>query len=385
MSLRGRLVLLMVALVALGVVVSDLVAAAALRSVLRDQIEDSLDGAVPYAQRMLTGETAIDPMPPPQAGSPETPSMELRAGRLDATGALVGDPVGLFSRDGTPFLAIPPARLAATSGGGTLRFDARLAGERYRVLLAPLAGTGDVMALIISLRDVDDTLGRLQWVHLLVAEGLLAGVAGLGWLLVRLGLRPLRHMADTADAVAAGAVDSRVEVSGGAEVARLGAALNAAFDARWESEARLRTFVADASHELRTPLSAIRGYAELVRSGALGGDEANRALERVESEAARMGNLVGDLLTLTSCDRQRPLTLVPLELTALAAEALADAAAVEPGRPSRLVALHPVAVIADEAYVRQVLSNLLANVRHHTAPEVPVEVRVSAGRDTARV
>ena len=147
------------------------------------------------------------------------------------------------------------------------------------------------------------------------------------WVLVRVGLRPLEQMADTAGAIAGGDLSRRVEpATPRTEVGRLGLALNAmlarlegAFREREASEGRLRRFLADASHELRTPLASIRGYAELYRIGAArepAGVE--KAMRRIEDEAARMGVLVEDLLTLARLDEVRGRGQV-VDLAALAA------------------------------------------------------------------
>jgi two-component system OmpR family sensor kinase len=202
--------------------------------------------------------------------------------------------------------------------------------------------------------------------------------AGLGFWLVRVGLRPLDEMVDTADAIALGDIDRRIDASGGGrEVVRLAHALNGAFDARQTSEETLRQFVADASHELRTPLTSIRGYAELLRAGAVpDAEDADRAVRRIEAEAARMGVLVEDLLLLARMDQGRPLRREQVDLTIVAADAAADAKAVEPDRPVTLSAREPVLVTGDEARLRQVLSNLLANVRDHTPAGTPVDVSV---------
>jgi two-component system OmpR family sensor kinase len=194
------------------------------------------------------------------------------------------------------------------------------------------------------------------------------------------------HIADTADAVASGEVERRVEVAGGYEVARLGRALNSAFDARETSERALRAFISDASHELRTPLTSIRGYTELLQAGALTDDEAKqRALERIGHEAARMGVLVDDLLVLARLDERRPLQLADLDLAAIAADAVHDAQAVEPDRPIELVAPNPVPLLGDETGIRQVFANLLTNARMHTPPATRVEVRVTASGGDARI
>jgi two-component system OmpR family sensor kinase len=141
----------------------------------------------------------------------------------------------------------------------------------------------------------------------------------------------------------------------------------------------MRRFVADASHELRTPLTSIRGFAELYRQGAVQSPEdVARILRRVEDEAARMGLLVDDLLLLARLDQQRPLEQRPVDLLALATDAVQDARAVDPGRPVavQVVGSPPGPVTGDEARLRQVVGNLVTNALNHTPPGTPVLVSV---------
>jgi two-component system OmpR family sensor kinase len=155
--------------------------------------------------------------------------------------------------------------------------------------------------------------------------------------------------------------------------------IEAAFAERQASEARLRRFVADASHELRTPLAAVRAYAELFRGGAdAHPEDLPRLLRRIEDEAARMGGLVDDLLLLTRLDQGRPLERRPVDLGVVVTEAVEAARAVEPQRPLKLQlsGAGPVEVLGDHDRLRQVVDNLLANVRAHTPPRAPACVRV---------
>jgi two-component system OmpR family sensor kinase len=150
--------------------------------------------------------------------------------------------------------------------------------------------------------------------------------------------------------------------------------------------------VADASHELRTPLTSIRGFAELHRQGAVTDPaEVSRLLGRIEAEATRMGLLVEDLLLLARLDQQRPLQHRPVDLVVVAADAVEAARLRAPLRPLRLeVPPAPpaggagpageasgVVVPADEARVRQVVTNLVDNALQHTPPTAAVTVRVS--------
>jgi two-component system OmpR family sensor kinase len=152
----------------------------------------------------------------------------------------------------------------------------------------------------------------------------------------------------------------------------------------------MRQFVADASHELRTPLTTIRGFAELYRQGAVQNpDDVAKLVRRIEDEAARMGLLVEDLLLLARLDRERPLTLAPVELPVLAIDAVQAAEAIAPDRtitleirdePDRLVAY------GDDGRLRQVIGNLMTNALVHTPPEASVTLRLYAeAGDTAVV
>src|SRR4029077_7205442 len=199
-------------------------------------------------------------------------------------------------------------------------------------------------------------------------------------------------MERTAGAIAAGDLSQRVKiVDQNTEVGRVGIALNemmqqieTAFAARASSESRLRRFVGDASHELRTPLTSIRGYAELFRRGAADRPEdLAKAMRRIEEEADRMGSLVDDMLLLARLDQGRPVERQPVDLTRITRDAVDDARAVAPQRPIDYSPNGAVFVPGDEARLRQVLGNLLQNVRRHTPPETPVHVRVFGGENEA--
>jgi two-component system OmpR family sensor kinase len=238
---------------------------------------------------------------------------------------------------------------------------------------------------------VQATLHRLVVTEMFVVGGVLLAIGLLSWWLVRLGLRPLDRMAETAGAIAGGDLSKRVEPADDrTEVGQLGTALNTmlgrietSFEEQRASEARLRRFVADASHELRTPLTSIRGYAELFRRGAADRPEdLERAMRRIEDEGARMGLIVDDLLLLARLDQGRPLERRPVDLTALAGDAADDLRAADPDREVTLDAQRDVAVEGDEPRLRQVVANLLDNARTHTPAGTPVTIRLAVeGQD----
>jgi two-component system OmpR family sensor kinase len=155
------------------------------------------------------------------------------------------------------------------------------------------------------------------------------------------------------------------------------AQIESAFKAREASERKLRRFVADASHELRTPLAAVRAYAELfTRGAAQRPDDLARSMKGISRESERMSLLVEDLLLLARLDEGRPLERDIVHLDEVVAEAVETAQTVEPSRPIELDAETAV-VVGDHARLRQVVDNLLANVRAHTPPGTPVRVTVS--------
>uniref|UniRef100_A0AAU2VRJ0 histidine kinase n=1 Tax=Streptomyces sp. NBC_00008 TaxID=2903610 RepID=A0AAU2VRJ0_9ACTN len=280
----------------------------------------------------------------------------------------------------------------------------------YRVEAVPMSD-GTTVLVGIPIAEVSKALSTLILVEVCVtAAGLIAaGIAGAA--MVTVALRPLRRVAATATRVSeiplhSGEVALFERVPGAeadprTEVGQVGAALNrmlghvgSALDARQKSEMRVRQFVADASHELRTPLASIRGYAELTRRGREDtGPDTRHALGRIESEAERMTGMVEDLLLLARLDAGRPLSYESTDLSPLVIDAVSDARVAGsadspdgPGpahRPTHHWRLDlpeaPAAVRADPTRIQQVLVNLLANARTHTPPGTTVTARVRAG------
>jgi two-component system OmpR family sensor kinase len=388
-SLRARLVAIVLVLLAAGLLASDLATSTLLRSYLLRRVDDRLEVIADmttraFANGLDTG--APIRVPPPTSTPSRSVTPEVQAALIGSDGQVVRTLQGPFSSTTDAFDHVPAGELARARAGDTSEFTIKSPSGNWRALAEPLPDSDNIAVIVSPLNDVDATLMRLHWLEG-IATVVLLGLAGVSALwLVRVGLRPLVHIADTADAVAAGDLDRRVDVSGGYEVARLGNALNSAFDARDLSDQALRAFISDASHELRTPLTSIRGYAELLRAGAMNDQGSQkRAAERIEHEAARMGLLVDDLLSLARLDERRPLQLADLDLTIIAADAVNDVRAVEPDRPVTLVAPAPAHVVGDETGIRQVLANLLTNARVHTPAGTPVEVRVATTADGARI
>ncbi|MER5789101.1 HAMP domain-containing sensor histidine kinase [Streptomyces sp. NPDC001980] len=247
----------------------------------------------------------------------------------------------------------------------------------------------------IPTADADNTISTLILVEISVtAAGLIAATLA-GTVIVGVATRPLRRVAATATRVSelplhTGEVNlsERVpesECDPHTEVGQVGSALNrmlnhvhGALHARQQSEMRVRQFVADASHELRTPLASIRGYAELTRRGREQvGPDTRHALGRIESEAGRMTLLVEDLLLLARLDAGRPLQFEHTDLIPLVVDTISDTRAAGMDHNWRLdLPDEPALVAADAARIQQVLINLLGNARKHTPPGTTVTARI---------
>ena len=302
-------------------------------------------------------------------------------------------PVALSDADTQALSTVPPDGSIETVS---------LSGGAYRVAAITTPAGTEVFGL--PLGQADDTLFTVGLILGGVAAAAVPGAGIVGAVLVRRTLRPLDRVAAAASQVTGLPLDRgdvalsvRVPVTDtdpATEVGQVGHALNRmlghidnALDARRASEMRVRQFVADASHELRTPLAAIRGYAELTRraTGRVP-PEIAYAMNRVESEAARMTTLVDDLLLLARLDAGRPLEQGQLDLRRLVADAVGDAHIAGPLHRWRLeLPDEPVIVSGDAQRLHQVLANLLANGRTHTPPGTTVTTRLDVSADGCAV
>ncbi len=376
MSLRARLLLGM-AVVAAVLVLAALSITRATKHNLIKQVDQQLARSAPQARRGELGRNPDNPTGPPSA---------LYVAWINPR---TGDLTTLYLPTTVDESASPPdltvGDVVSHLGGGPFTVSAQESALRYRAVVRAEGRGNRTLVLALPLEDVDETIDRLLAIEAMAAAAILATLGLVTFWVLRLGVRPVQQMTAKAKAIGEGDLSQRIpETAPGTEAGELGIALNQmlgrieeSFDERARSEDRLRQFVADASHELRTPVTTIRGYAELYRLGGLSTEhEISEAMRRTEQEATRMGQLVGDLLDLARLDQGRPLNLGPTDVSALAADAVADASAVEPKRPLSLEAPAPAIVVGDEALLRQILANLVANARVHTEPDTPITVRV---------
>ncbi|MBV9846905.1 MAG: HAMP domain-containing histidine kinase [Kutzneria sp.] len=370
-SLRGRLLLGVLAVTAAGLLTADLVGVMALSSYLDKRTDQQIVDALATSMAHIGADGRIQG---------KGPTDDLCSDMvIDAAGTVVQR---LGNVTDVPIPDVSRLReLAATSAPTTIN------GNRpFRVAVGALPGGQFVMVSQVLTWSYA-TVYQLVAIEAVVTLLALALAAVLSLRFSRYLMRPVDQMTDTAGLIADGELSHRVEVDGSpTEVARLGTSLNQmlgriehSFAERQLAEERLRRFIADASHELRTPLTSVTGYAQLVRRGALTDlDQLADAMRRVEGEAKRMSALVDELLLLARLDQGRPLTQAPVDLVELALGAVANARAAAPGRTVRMVAEPgPHVVRGDTVRLHQVLTNLLGNVHAHTPPGTAAELRLS--------
>jgi len=394
MTLRMRLVVALVGLLAVGLVAFGFVTNRLYANSEYERLDEQLDDAVAPVTVELDVQAglSVDDAPGDEAPPPEGPGgplgeLSLYAALIDADGAILAErhpetDVRPALPDLPEQIRLRPARpelfLTVGSVGGT---------TRWRVLVTVPRGfpraPDHVVVLAAPTTTVEESLERLVVVEAVAGAGLLAALAVGSWLILRRGLRPLERMAATARTITAGDLSVRVQPADErTEVGQLGLALNTmlgrleeAFRERDATEQRLRQFLADASHELRTPLTSIQGFAELFRLGAdLDEDDLALTMRRIEEETVRMRLLVDDLLLLARLDRTRPAERVPVDLAVLAADACSDAVVADRDRSVTLDAPAPVVVQGDADHLRQAIGNLVTNALRHTPAVTAVEV-----------
>ena len=394
-SLRNRLILAAMVLTAVAISASDFAANAALRSYLISQVDKELieisSGSLLRLDRAgieseISDENSDSPFTEfrPLRGVPTSASVSL----LDIDGKLIGRIGGDLSQKQIAVFGMSVDQVKAK---GTAPFTIEGQGDdpdvRAVVQILP-TGLGSVV-VANSLADVDRTLQRLGFFFLILGLIALTAVGLVSRWIIAISLKPLEQVEETAEAIAGGDLSARLPAAKpDTEVGRLTTALNTmlarieeSFEARVNSESKLRRFVADASHELRTPLTAIRGFAELHRQGAVVGEVNTKELVgRIEKESIRMSTLVEDLLLLARLDQSREMAQEPVDLNTLLTEAVASAKA---AGPNHLIELSlpsaEVFVLGDSQRIHQVVANLLANARTHTPDDSQIKVALDQG------
>ena len=374
-------------LVACGLLASGI----AVTSILRHSLANRVDQQLLDASRSWAQAPRRMPMPPIEGPNPARPPTNFYVRGIDPNGRVW---MAVNDRAAEPLLPADNDVGPVPVTVGSIDHSK----VEWRAMTVRSLG-GELTTVAIDLSDVQSTVRALIYAQVGIGAAVLLVLGVAGFAVVHRSLRPLAEVEQTAAAIAAGQLDRRVpERDPRTEVGRLSLALNgmlaqiqravassesSAEQAR-SSEDRMRRFITDASHELRTPLTTIRGFAELYRQGAA--TDVEMLMSRIESESSRMGLLVEDLLLLARLDAQRPLERRRVDLLALATDAVHDAQSIAPKREITMEVFDGPGtpeVLGDEARLRQVLGNLVANALQHTPETAGVTVRVGTDGDNA--
>ncbi|WP_405985044.1 ATP-binding protein [Streptomyces sp. NBC_00872] len=393
-SLRTKLTLVNVLLLALGITVATAVSLFGLRHYLLGAIDSELTGSRDALRRSgitmkqiesLSALAAVrDVLAPGDSGASTLPRPETVFVSVAPSGrAVFFAGIGPSARQRALAEAVTDPKAAARF---TTARDVDVDGEPYRMTAAELRD-GTVVLLAKSTKTVHQSLKAALKLDLAFGTLLLVLLAVMTLMGAGRTLRPLKDMVETASAIAEGDLTRRIPGRHDtiAETEQLRLALNSmlqqvesAYVTRERSAAQLRRFVADASHELRTPLAAIRGYLQLYDRGMLREPaERTRAMSRMNAEADRMSRLVDELLTLARLDQRPELRLRPVDMSRLVRDAADDLRAQQPDRTVEVAAAGTMLVQGDEPGLRQVIGNLLTNIRVHTPEAAPVTVELT--------
>jgi two-component system OmpR family sensor kinase len=383
-GLRGRLAVGTLLVLIVAIVVADVAAFVGLRQLADERMTENLalaaDRSLALTRTVKSiDETVLDRMSP----------ANVYFGFYDTDGELLLEHLPSDHGD-LPLPSIPPAAAlsaeptlvsANASSEGVVAIGRILTPEQQIPVI--VAGTpATVGAITVGITNYANVEALAEFIRLQtwIAVVLIALAIASTFVILRVGLRPLRAVADTAHEISQGDLSRRIPVTDEAtEIGAVSTALNEAFDQAEGSEQRMRTFIADASHELRTPLATIHGWADLyLHDGVQEWDDVDMAMTRIRDESARMTELVDQLLTLARLDAQSPSEREDLDLGALAADVVDAVTITAPDHVIRLALEGPdeAHVLGDAPALRQLVTNLVANATRHTPPGTTVTVVV---------
>lgn len=369
MTLRARLVVAAGACL-LVVIVAFFGVQQRQQQVLLDQLDSQLTLVADRGSSVVSGVTTPEPGPPTDTG-------ELYVGAV-INGVLITSAAPASNPGLVPDIddiRRTPRNEPATIG--TSNNDADM-----RVIVQDIDG----LTLVVgqSTEPIDDAIRSLQVSGLIAVAAIGAFALIVGSWVNRLSIQPIRAATEVARAITAGRRDERVPQSpANSEAATLGTAMNLMLDTTAETEARIRSFVADASHELRTPLTTLMGYADLHRQGLLTSDEAvDDAMRRIRGEAKRMSSIVEHLFLLANLDEGTiPIEPAVVHVGQLLDDVAADARVVQPDRTITVDVPAPVAIVADSERVLQAVSILVTNALTHTPTAATLLLEAEADSD----
>ncbi len=235
------------------------------------------------------------------------------------------------------------------------------------------------MALQVArpLTETDAVVGDMGLVLLITALVGILVAAGLGFIVARAALRPVRRLTAAVEGVAqTHDLSRRIETSGNDEVGRLAGSFNTMLAELDESQRAQRRLAADASHELRTPLTSLRTNIEvLVRNDELDAADRERLVHDVNAQIVEVSAMIGGMMEIARGDEPIDDEIAEVQLDQLVAGAVEEASFHWPG--VRFVTdLKPCVVRGSGNRIGRAVSNLLDNAGKWSPSGGAVDVAV---------
>ncbi|MEA2219704.1 MAG: two-component system, OmpR family, sensor histidine kinase MprB [Solirubrobacteraceae bacterium] len=394
MTLRQRIA----AVAGLAVAITVLLAAVAIFVAVRAQLHHPIDDALrARAQELAAGQDPDndnDSVCGPAAADRDRSFPAPRADRDDARFGGAEGYAQIVCADGTvvrpvgattKLPATGSARAIARSGSGETLVSTHVAGTHLRVLTRALASRLGAVQVARPLNEVDDTLRDILAVLAIFAASGVALAAGLGALVARSALAPVRRFTRRTEEIAGNAdTAERIVATGDDELARLARSFNATLDALERSVEAQRHLVADASHELRTPIASLRANIETLEDADRLPEDDRAALRAdILQELDELTALVGDVVELARGSKPGRV-LDDVRVDRIAADLVERAKRRAGSAIAFHVDLEPTVVRGEPGRVDRAISNLLDNAMKFSPPDGAIEVTLRDGTLTVR-
>jgi two-component system sensor histidine kinase MtrB len=381
-----------------------------LLSVQRQAAIDQAQAGVGYAQSQVTAIATGD-------SASVRLTLDRTVQQLLSRGGSAGDfEVAMVYRNGDLERTAFSQRYLFPAVPADLRAEVHSGGQAWRYALVP-DGAGEARPTLLVGAPVPGDAGATEQIELyygfplgqqqeslsyvrstVISSGIALTliVVGIGVLVTRLVVDPVRRAAGTAQRLADGLLEERMAVRGEDDLARLAKSFNAMADSLQRQITQLeglsqlqQRFTSDVSHELRTPLTTVQMAADVLHEAR--GDFAPavaRSAELLHAELDRFEGLLSDLLEISRYDAGAAvLDPEPADLGALVERVVAGMTPLA-GRHDCALQVRqpaePVIAEVDARRVERILRNLVGNAVEHGAGH-PVEITLAANPAAAAV
>ncbi|HEX9266646.1 MAG TPA: HAMP domain-containing sensor histidine kinase, partial [Candidatus Limnocylindria bacterium] len=374
MSFRLRVTLFTAAAVAVAAIGASVAMYLVVQDQLINQVDQNLQAATAGPIRGPGG-----PFRRPSGDQMVSNRPEVFGQIINASGTVVqGD-------GGYSIPALVTAEVKDVAAGKAAEFRATATatdGSRVRIYVKPIQG--GAIEVVQELVLVDAALAQTRLLLIAFAAGAILLAAGLGALIGRAALAPVKRLTATVEEVTKTRdLSRRVAAQGRDELSRLGTSFDAMLGQLETSLRSQRQLVADASHELRTPLTSLRTNLELLERGQPTDPvERQQLLGDLVTQMERLTTLVGDLIEVAR-DEETPMPFEQLQLDEVVHEVVDDVSFRYPKVRFNVMS-SPSSINGVKVRVARAITNLLDNAAKYSPPGATVDVTVANGEISVR-